>query len=148
MKLQLVTLSGVKLSENVYEVQIPTSTGVIGVFDDHEPLITIAPPGVLLVRRDKSDGDDEQDVYAINGGTVQIMNNVVKILVDEADHADEIAASEAEAAYERAREQRANAEDAVSISEAEAMMNRAAVRLRVANLPRRRSRNTNRMNDQ
>lgn len=138
MKLKLVTLTGAKLTEDVYEVQIPTAAGDISVFDDHEPLVTIANPGVLLVRRNKSDSDNDQEVYAINGGAVHIMDNEVKILVDEAYHADDIIAAEAEAALERAREQRRGAKDAVTISEAEAMINRAQVRIKVAGLRRRK----------
>lgn len=140
MKLKLVTLTGAKLTEDVYEVQIPTAAGDISVFDDHEPLVTIANPGVLLVRRNKSDSDDDQEVYAINGGAVHIMDNEVKILVDEADHADDIIAAEAESALERAREQRLGAKDAVTISEAEALINRAQVQLKVAGLRRRHRR--------
>ena len=138
MKLQLITLTGTKLNEDVYEVQIPTRDGEISVFDGHQPIVTIADPGVLMVRKNKSDRDDARDIYAINGGAVQITTHEVKILVDEADHADDIAAAEAEAALERARTQHANAKDAVSISEAEALMNRAAIRLKVANLRRRK----------
>ncbi|MFZ2494149.1 MAG: ATP synthase F1 subunit epsilon [Candidatus Saccharimonadales bacterium] len=138
MKLELVTLRGVKLSQEVYEVQIPTAAGDISVFSDHEPLITIAKPGVLMVRHSADDKDDEQDIFAIKGGAVHIQDNLVKVLVDEADHADDITASEAEAALERARQQRAGAKDAVSISEAEALVNRAAIRLKVAGLRRRR----------
>ncbi len=137
MKLELVTLRGVKLSEEVYEIQIPTAAGDISVFSNHEPLITIAKPGVLMVRRQADDTDDEQEAYAIKGGAVHIQDNLVKILVDEADHADEITAAEAEAALERARQQRKGAKDAVSISEAEALINRAAIRLKVAGLRRR-----------
>lgn len=140
MKLKLVTLTGAKLTEDVYEVQIPTAAGDISVFDDHEPLVTIANPGVLLVRRNKSDSDDDQEVYAINGGAVHIMDNEVKILVDEADHADDIIAAEAESALERARQQRLGAKDAVTISEAEALINRAQVQLKVAGLRRRHRR--------
>ncbi len=137
MKLQLVTLSGLKSSEDVYEVQIPTAAGDISVFADHEPLVTIAKPGALIIRRNKDDKDDKQEIYAINGGAVHIQDDVVKILVDEADHADDIVAADAEAALERARQQRAGAKDVVSITEAEALINRATVRLKVAGLRRR-----------
>lgn len=137
MKLKLVALSGEKLNTDVYEVQLPTQSGDISVFDGHEPLVTIATPGVLQVRRNKGDSDDQQDIYAINGGAVHIVDNTITVLTDEADHADEIVAGEAEAALERARKQREGAKDMVSISEAEALMNRAAVRLKVANLRRR-----------
>ena len=137
MKLQLITLTGEKLNEDVYEVQIPTREGEISVFEGHQPLVTIAVSGVLMVRKSKADRDEQREIFAINGGAVQVTTHELKILVDEADSADDIIAEEAEKALERAREQHAGAKDAVSISEAEAMMNRAAIRLKVANLRRR-----------
>jgi len=59
-------------------------------------------------------------------------------LVDEAEAGDEIAMHEAEEALARAKELRENAKDAVSVSEAEALMNRAAARLKVAGLRKHR----------
>lgn len=138
MKLELITLTGEKLADEVYEVTMPTRAGEISVFPGHETLTTIATDGVLYVRRKKSDHDDVRDVYAIHGGVVQISPNLVRILVDEAETGDEIALNEAEEALERAKELRQNAKDTVSISEAEALMNRAATRLKVAGLRRRR----------
>lgn len=138
MKLRFITLTGEKLSEDVYEVQIPTRSGAISVFDGHEPLTTIAEPGVLQVRINKSDRDDDKHNYAINGGAVQILPGEIKVLVDEAESAEEISADAAEKAMVRAKELRANAKDSVSINEAEALMNRASVRLKVAGLRRRK----------
>lgn len=138
MLLELITLTGEKLAEEVYEVVIPTRAGEISVFPGHESLVTIAADGVLYVRREANDRDDEREVFAINGGVVQIEPSFVRILVDEAAGSDELVAQEIEAAYEHAKNMRANAKDAVSISEAEALMNRAAVRLKVAGLRRRR----------
>lgn len=138
MKLELITLSGEKLSEEVYEVTLPTTAGEISVFAGHEPLVTVAKEGVLFVRRKKTDRDEARDVFAINGGVVQVDQRTVRILVDEADSADDIIAHEVESALERAREMRANAKDSVSITEAEALMNRATIRLKVANLRRHR----------
>lgn len=138
MKLELITLTGEKLAEEVYEVTIPTTSGDISVFPGHETLVTVAADGVLYVRRKRSDVDAAREVYAINGGVVQIDPKFVRILVDEAAAADELVAAEIEEALERAKEQRANAKDAMSISEAEALMNRASVRLKVANLRRHR----------
>jgi F-type H+-transporting ATPase subunit epsilon len=138
MKLELITLTGIKFREDVYEVTMPTRDGEISVFPGHEPLVTLADDGVLYVRRKKTDADDVRDVFAINGGVVQIETHQVRILVDEADAADELVAKEIEQALERAKNLRETAKDAVSISEAEALMNRASVRLKVANLRRRR----------
>ena len=136
MKLELITLTGEKLSTEVYEVTLPTRAGEISVFPGHETLTTIATDGVLYVRRKKSDVDAAREVFAINGGVVQISPSLVRILVDEAEAADELVAHEIEEALARAKKLRDEAKDAVSISEAEALMNRAAVRLRVANLRR------------
>lgn len=138
MKLELITLSGEKLSEEVYEVTLSTTAGDISVFAGHEPLVTVAKTGALYVRRKKTDRDDARDIFAINGGVVQIDQRTIRILVDEAEAPDEIVTHEVEAALARAKEQRANAKDAISISEAEALMNRATTRLKVANLRRRR----------
>ena len=138
MKLELITLPGEKLSEDVYEVTLPTRSGDISVFPGHETLVTLATVGVLYVRRKRGDIDDAREVFAINGGVVQISPTLIRILVDEAEGADELATQEIEAALERAKKLRESAKDAVSISEAEALMNRAAVRLKVANLRRRR----------
>lgn len=136
MKLELITLTGEKLSEEVYEVTLPTRAGEISVFPGHETLTTIATDGVLYVRRKKSDVDAAREVFAINGGVVQVSPVLVRILVDEAEAADELVAHEIEEALSRAKKLRDEAKDAVSISEAEALMNRAAVRLKVANLRR------------
>lgn len=138
MQLELITLTGEKLSEEVYEVTMPTRAGEISVFPGHETLVTLATDGALYVRRKRTDRDEAREVFAINGGIVQISPKLVRVLVDEAEAADELVAHEIEAALERAKKLRANAKDSVSISEAEALMNRAATRLKVANLRRRR----------
>ena len=138
MQLELVTLTGLKLAEEVYEVTAPTKSGEISIFPGHESLVTLATDGVLYVRRKRGDSNDARDVFALSGGVIQISPKLVRVLVDEADSADELVAQEIEAALERAKDQRKNAKDVVSISEAEALMNRAATRLKVANLRRRR----------
>jgi F-type H+-transporting ATPase subunit epsilon len=137
MKLELVTLTGEKLAEEVYEVTIPTLDGEISVYPGHETLTTVAKDGVLYVRQNKSQRDEDREVFALTGGVVQISPELVRILVDEADKADDLVAHEIEDALERAKKLRAEAKDAVSISEAEALMNRASARLKVANLRRR-----------
>lgn len=130
MKLELVTLTGTKMSEEVYQVILPTASGEIGVYPGHEPLVTLAVAGVVRVLRTKGDLDEE--VFAINGGMVEINQNLVRILVDEAESADEIAEQEAQEAYERAQKLLSEAKDQVSVSEAQAMLTRHAVRLKVA----------------
>ena len=136
---QLVTLDGSKFDDDVYEVTIPTLDGEIGVLGHHMPLITVAKTGVVAVRRQARDSDLQREFFAINGGAVEIVNNQLRILVDDADHADDINEAEAEAAVQRAQKMKAEATDQVSLEHAQALVDRHAVRLQVAGLKRRRS---------
>ncbi len=137
MKLELVTLTGLKFEGDVYEVILPTSTGSIAVFKNHMPLVTLATPGVISVRSSAGVGDDKMDHFATNGGVIEIGNDYVRVLVDEADHADEIVESEAQSALERAQKLRSEAKDKVSLEHAQALVDRQAVRLKVAEIRRR-----------
>lgn len=137
MKLELVTLTGLKFADDIYEVVLPTSAGTIAVFPNHMPLVTLAVPGVISVRKARTTADDQMDHYATNGGVIEVGNDFVRVLVDEADHADEIVESEAQSALERARQLKAEAKDTVSLEKAQALVDRHAVRLQVAELRRR-----------
>lgn len=137
MDLQLVTLSGVKFDEPVYEVILPTIDGEIAVFPSHEPLITMLKDGVMVVRRNKDDAAGKLEYFAVSGGVAEIGPKKVKILVDEAEHGDEIVESESQAAYERAVQLRDNAADQIELEKAHQMVDRHAVRLKVAGLRRR-----------
>ncbi|HMS23591.1 MAG TPA: ATP synthase F1 subunit epsilon [Candidatus Saccharibacteria bacterium] len=135
---QLVTLDGVKYADEAYEVLLPTPDGIIAVFKDHMPLISIASPGVISVRRKSNEPDDMMENYATNGGVIEVLNNEVRVLADEADHADEINAAEAEKAIADARQLRAEAKDQLSLDTAQNLIDRSQTRLRVAELKRRR----------
>ena len=136
MKLKLITLAGTQLERDVYEVTVPTVDGEIGVFPDHEPLVTLAKTGAVKVRYAKSDTD--VDFFAISGGIVRIDGQELTILVDEADHSDDIIEAESQKALERAKELKANAKDSVELEKASAMIDRHQVRLKVADLRRHR----------
>ncbi|MGH7241231.1 MAG: ATP synthase F1 subunit epsilon [Candidatus Saccharimonadales bacterium] len=134
---QLVALSGTKFDDDVYEVVLPTLDGEIGVLQDHMPLVSVATYGAIAVRRDSKDSDSQREFFATNGGVVEVSGNVLRVLVDEADHADDINTAEAEAAHERALKMKAEARDQVSLEHAQALVDRQAVRLQVAGLKRR-----------
>jgi F-type H+-transporting ATPase subunit epsilon len=133
---QLVALSGTKFDDDVYEVILPTLDGQIGVLAHHMPLISVATNGAIIVRRNQRDGDRDREFFASSGGVVDVANNTLRVLVDEADHADEINESEAEAAIQRAKQMKAEAKDEVSLEQAQTMIDRQSVRLQVANLKR------------
>ncbi len=140
MHLQLITLSGVSVDDTIYELIAPTTAGEIAVFPGHEPLVTMAAPGTLIVRHDKKDGDDKLEYFAISGGVIEVNPDSIRVLVDEADHGDDIIEAESQAALERAMKLRDEAEDQVDIDKAHQLIDRHTVRLRVAELQRRRRR--------
>ena len=134
---QLVALTGTKFDGDVYEVILPTLDGEIGVLQDHMPLVSVAKNGVIAVRKESRDADRDREYFAISGGVVEVSDNALRILVDEADNADDINIAEAEAAMERAKQLKAEATDEVSLEHAETLVDRSAVRLQVASLKRR-----------
>jgi F-type H+-transporting ATPase subunit epsilon len=140
MNLELITLLGKKIDQEVYEVMIPTAEGEIGVFPGHEPLVTIAVPGAIVVRYNKGDNDSQLDYFAISGGVVEVSQEKVRILVDEADNGDDIIESESKAAPARAIEMRDNAKDQVELEQAHQLVDRHSVRLKVADIRRRHRR--------
>lgn len=134
---QLVSLSGTKFDGDAYEIVMPTLDGEIGVLQDHMPLVSVATTGVIAVRKEARDSDSVRDFFAISGGVIEVSDNKLRVLVDEADHADDINEAEAEAAMERAKMLKAEATDEVSLEHAQALVDRHAVRLQVAGLKRR-----------
>jgi F-type H+-transporting ATPase subunit epsilon len=140
MNLELVTLLGKKVDQEVYEVIIPTADGEIAVFPGHEPLIGIAVPGAIVIRKNKGDNDDKLDYYAISGGVVEISQKYVRVLVDEAADGDDIVEAETKAALERAIKMRDTAKNQVELEKAHELVDRHTVRLKVAGLRRRHHR--------
>jgi len=140
IRLKLETISGTKFDDDVYEVQLPTMAGQIGVLPGHMPLIGVATHGVIKIRRKPTDPDDFMEFFATNGGVIEVNDNVLSVLVDEADDPDEINEAEAKEAYELAKKMKAEAKDQVSLEHAQNLIDRHAVRLQVAGLKRRRQR--------
>lgn len=135
---QLVALTGTKFDGEAYEVILPTLDGEIGVLQDHMPLVSVATTGAIAVRKNARDADRDREYFAISGGVIEVSENKLRVLVDEADNAEDISESEAQAAMERAKQLEAEATDEVSLEHAQQLVDRHAVRLQVASLKRHR----------
>ena len=136
MKFELITLSGVKLDQEIYSATIPTIDGEISVFPSHEPLVTMAKNGVIALTSQK-DGD-KVEYFAISGGVVEITHERIRVLVDEADHGEDIIEAETKAALDRAIKLRDETDDQVEREKAHQLIDRHLVRLKVADLQRRK----------
>lgn len=140
IRFEIITLSGIKFSEDVYEVQLPTPEGHIGIFPHHMPLVSLAVPGLIAVRRNERDPVEKMEYYATDGGIIEILDNTVRILADEAVHAEDIHEESAKKALEAAEKAYANAKDKVSLDKAQQQIDLHAVRLNVAKYKRRKNR--------
>ena len=141
MNFELVTLDGVKFQAEAYSVILPTAAGQITVLPGHEPLLSQLIPGVITIRRSKSDPDHHLEHYATYGGVLEIGKNGVRVLVDEATNGDEINQAEAQKAHDEAVRLQKEAKTEVELEHAQGVVDRQAVRLQVADLKRRHRRN-------
>ena len=136
---ELVTLEGVKYSEDCHEVIFPTPEGQIAIFPNHMPLISVISPGVISIRKREKDADDRMQLFATDGGILEIgKNHRLRLLADVAEEAEDVNELGANEALKRAQELRANADSQVDLAEATAIIAQQSARLRVAELKRRK----------
>lgn len=143
IRLKLITLNGIKIDKDVYEVMIPTKAGDIAIYGGHAPLVGVIRYGIIKVRDEKSVKDADREVTAVFGGTIKVLNNELIILADEIEDPDSFKEDEASKALERAKELKKSAKDQVSLDHAQEMIDRQTVRLQLASLKhhsRKRSR--------
>ena len=127
LQLQIATPERQMVDMEVREVEVPCLDGLIGVLPGHAPLISILRPGVLVYR-----ADHETRVLAIYGGFVEVLNDRVKVLADDAERKEEINLREAQEQLEKASAvlaaQGVEADPAIALYEAQ----RAEARLEAA----------------
>jgi F-type H+-transporting ATPase subunit epsilon len=103
MNLKIVSVKKVeKESDDVKEVLLPTSSGVIKILPEHQSLITKLNVGEIVIR---TEGPEER--ILLSGGFAKVDNNKVLILADEADMPDSLV-------REQLRESIKNAEKTIS----------------------------------
>lgn len=78
-KLDLVTPLAKILSEEVNFVMLRTTEGDMGILPNHAPFVAGLATGEMKVRN-----NGQEKLYYISGGFVEISDNVVTILADEA----------------------------------------------------------------
>jgi F-type H+-transporting ATPase subunit epsilon len=134
LNVEIVTVERTVLQESgIDEVIAPGVEGQFAVLPRHAAFMTMLEPGELVLKR----GNDEIP-FAVTGGFFEVLNDRVIVLADAAERADEIDTQRAEEARERARlalERRESTED---LATAAAALQRAMIRLRVAEQRRRR----------
>ena len=116
------------LSEEVDEVTAPGTVGEFGVLPDHTSLLTTLKVGELTYKQ-----GDETFHVAVNWGYVEVEDNVMTVLVETAEPADQIDVERANAALSRAEEalKKLTSEDK-EFKIMECALERAMIRVQVA----------------
>jgi F-type H+-transporting ATPase subunit epsilon len=129
IKLELVTPYKRVLSEEVDEVTAPGSIGEFGVLPDHTSLLTTLKVGDLSYKQ-----DGKTFHVAVNWGYVEVEDDVMTVLVETAEPADQIDVERAKEALKRAEEalKTLSSEDK-KFKVMEAALERAIIRVQVAN---------------
>lgn len=132
MQFELLTLKGVKFRGEVTEVSLRTIVGQLAILPHHEPLTAIVAPGPVIART-----NGKHELYAAFGGLLEVRDNVVRLLANDAEAADELIHEEIEAALAKAEALRASARDKHELHRAQELVDRHIVRLEVSRLRRR-----------
>ncbi|MEO5964782.1 MAG: F0F1 ATP synthase subunit epsilon [Candidatus Limnocylindrales bacterium] len=133
LHLEIVTPERLAYADEVDMVLVPGIDGELGILPHHTPLVSLLGVGELKIRKGAT-----EESFAIAGGFLQVRPDKVVVMAETADLAADID-------LERAQHARAEAEKALSdgyhegadLSVARAELQRALVRIRVAEHRRR-----------
>jgi F-type H+-transporting ATPase subunit epsilon len=122
----IVSPEGQLFSGEATMVFAPAANGDIGIAPRHAPLLTTLRPGEVRVQ---VQGEEEQ-VFYVGGGALEIQPHVVSVLADTADRAHDLDEAAALEAKRRAEEAVRDNKDKIDIAEAQAELARAVAQLR------------------
>ncbi len=126
--LELVTPERVVYRGEVNVLTVPGSEGSLQVLRNHAPLLTALEIGRIRIRDAKSAEID----YATSGGFLEVRNNLVTILAETAERADEIDAERSRRAKERAESRLHIGQHDVDYDRARGALQRAVNRINIS----------------
>ncbi len=134
LRLEITTPDRPMFEGEVDSVSLPTPQGEITILPNHIPLISIVAPGAITIRQ-----KDNEQMLAVSRGLVEVDGHAIRVMVDTADHAEELteeAILKAKADAEKLQKEKR--EDREGFAEATAILERELARLKVVR--RRRGR--------
>jgi F-type H+-transporting ATPase subunit epsilon len=129
ISVEIITPSKSAYKGEVKSVTLPGTVGSFQVLFNHAPILSS-----LEIGRIKIEELDEKVVeFATGGGTVEIRDNKVLVLVDSVESASEIDVERAKNSYQRAKERLSiQSQKQTDIARAEASLHRAMNRMKLA----------------
>jgi len=136
LNVEIVTAEQVVYSEEGVERLIaPGTDGELTVLPQHAAFITTLSPGELRIVK-----GGEEEAMAITGGFLEVRNDRIVVLADAAERVEEIDIARAEEARQKAEEAIREQHAAGDLAQTQASLQRALMRLRVAQKRGRRGR--------
>jgi F-type H+-transporting ATPase subunit epsilon len=126
--IEIATPERLLASEQAVRAQIPAQTGYIGVLPGHAPLLACLGIGALTY----TTPEDHRYAIAIKSGFLEILDNHVRVLTDEAEKGQEIDLTEAEKALKKAQDEVINPAAGIDIAQALIMLRQAQARIDAA----------------
>ncbi len=112
--IEIATPERLLSSEKAVRAQIPAKDGYIGVLPDHAPLLSELGIGALTY----TTSADHRFSLAVAGGFLEIKDNVVRVLTNEAEKGHEIDVSKAEKDLKQAQDAMINPALGIDIASA------------------------------
>lgn len=129
LRLDVVTAESEAYSGSVDYLVAPGADGQLTILPSHAALMTSLAPGEM---RFAVSGGEDEEILAITGGFMEVLDNHVTVLADAAERDDEIDLERAEEAVRRAEERIASNPGDLNLERALAQLHRARVRVRVS----------------
>lgn len=133
LTVNIVTPDGIIYDHEAQMVIVKALDGQLGIMPNHEPIV--APLQIDEVRVKRADHPDQEDAIAVNGGFMEVADNVASIVADSAERERDIDVERAHLAEQQAHKliEAAKAKhDADELKRAQIKLRRAMNRLHVA----------------
>jgi len=100
LTLKIITQEKVVLEREIVQATLPIEQGEVTVLADHIPIIGSLKAGEIHLR----DAEGKDEILAVSGGFAEFHDNILTLLADTAERAEEIDIERAEAGRKRAEE--------------------------------------------
>jgi F-type H+-transporting ATPase subunit epsilon len=127
-EIEIATPERLLAREKAIRAQIPAKEGYIGVLPDHAPLLSELGIGAMTY----TTPDDHRFSLAVRGGFLEIHNNVVRVLIDIGEKAQEIDVAQAQKDLKHAHDAMINPALGMDIAAALIAVRHAEARIEAA----------------
>lgn len=128
ISIRVITPEGIYLSKKVNAICAVSIEGELAIYPEHIPLVLILQTSKLVLKT------DEDEEYAISGGTLSFSDNVATLLTDSIESKDEIDIERALKAKQTAEENLKRAKENFELKQAELALAKAINRINVKSI--------------